>query len=200
MIGLQLVNIHIYIYIDLVDFYPFISAELLTDALDFAKQYSEIPSNDIEVILHARSSLLFKDRTAWAKHDRNALFDMTLGSHDRAEVCKLVATFLLNKLAESFQKKDMGFYRDDGLSVLKDTPGHDADAARKPIIGIFQWYGLKITIQANLKTTNFLDTSFNLGTGKYRPYRKPNDETMYIHTMSNHPSRILENLPKAIGR
>ena len=57
--------------------------------------------------------------------------------------------FLLNELAEFFQKKDMGLYRDDGLAVLKDVPGHDADAARKRIIGIFLRYGLRITIQAN---------------------------------------------------
>ena len=111
-----------------------------------------------------------------------------------------ISSLLLSKLAEFFQKKDMGLYRDDGLAVLKDAPGHDADAARKRIMAIFQRYGLKITIQANLKTTNFLDASFNLGTRRYRPYRKPNDEPIYLHTMSNHPPRILENLPKAIGR
>ena len=86
---------HSFISFDIVDFYPSISAELLTDALDFARQYTEIPSNDIEVILHARKSLLFKDGTAWAKRDRNALFDVTMGSYDGAKVCKLVGIFLL---------------------------------------------------------------------------------------------------------
>ena len=75
-----------FISFDIVDFYPSISAELLTEALDFAKQHMEIPSNDIEVILHARKSLLFKDGSAWAKRDRNALFDVTMGSYDGAEV------------------------------------------------------------------------------------------------------------------
>ena len=157
---------HSFISFNIVDFYPSISAELLTNALDLARQYTEIPSNDIEVILHARKSLLFKDEPAWAKRDRNALFDVTMGSYDGAEVYELVVIFLLNNLAEFFQKKDMGVYRDDGLTVLKDAPGHDADAARKRIITIFQQYGHKITIQANLKTTNFLDASINLETGK----------------------------------
>ena len=63
----------------------------------------------------------------------------------------------------------MGLYKDDGLAVPKDAPGHDADAARRRIIAIFQRYNLKITIQANLKPVNFRDASFNLETGRYQP-------------------------------
>ena len=96
----------------------------------------------------------------------------------------------------------MGLYRDDGLAVLKDAPGHNAAAAMKHIMAIYiiQRYGVKIIIQVNLKTTIFLEASFNLRTGRYRTHRKPNDELMYLNTMSNHPLTILENLAKAIGR
>ena len=58
----------------------------------------------------------------------------------------------------------MGIYRDDGLGLLKDAPGNNADAAIKHIICIFQWYVLTITIH-----TNFLDALFNLGTTRRRP-------------------------------
>ena len=32
----------------------------------------------------------------------------------------------------------------------------------------------------------------------YKPYRKPNDEILYIHTKSNHPANILKQLPISI--
>ena len=40
----------------------------------------------------------------------------------------------------------------------------------------------------------------SLETGKYYPYRKPNDTPMYIHRQSNHPPTIINSLPSAIGR
>ena len=40
--------------------------------------------------------------------------------------------------------------------------------------------------------------TFNLNTGTYKPYHKPNDETLYIHAKSNHPTNILKQLPISI--
>ena len=37
---------------------------------------------------------------------------------------------------------------------------------------------------------NFLDVTFDLSKGKYKPYRKPNDDPLYIDRHPNHPSRI----------
>ena len=36
--------------------------------------------------------------------------------------------------------------------------------------------------------------------GTYRPYRKPDDETNYIHAESDHPPSILKQLPTAVER
>ena len=33
-----------------------------------------------------------------------------------------------------------------------------------------------------------------------RPYRKPNKDTRYIHTKSNHPPCILKQIPAAISK
>ena len=44
---------------------------------------------------------------------------------------------------------------------------------------------LKRTITANLKRVNFLDVTFNGYTGKYQPYKKPNDTPTYISVKSN---------------
>ena len=38
----------------------------------------------------------------------------------------------------------------------------------------------------NLKTVDFLDVCFNLTNDTYEPYRKPNNEPVYININSNH--------------
>ena len=61
-------------------------------------------------------------------------------------------------------------------------------------------FGLKITITTNLKTVNFLDVTFNLCTGKYQPYKKPNDTSPYINVNSNHPPNIIKAFPDNISK
>ena len=51
-----------------------------------------------------------------------------------------------------------------------------------------------LEIECNLKTVNYLDIILDLNTGIYKPYRKPNDESLYIHAKSNHPANILKQL------
>ena len=34
--------------------------------------------------------------------------------------------------------------------------------------------------------------------GKYWPYRKPNNEPLYVHAQSNHPPVVIKHLPKNI--
>ena len=65
---------------------------------------------------------------------------------------------------------------------------------------MFKDVGFKITIEANLKIVNFLDVTLNLNTGKYYPFRKPNDLPLYINSKSNHPPNIIKNLPDAINQ
>ena len=42
-----------------------------------------------------------------------------MGPYDCAEVCEIVALFLLNNLTNKFDKYNFGLYRDDGLSIFK---------------------------------------------------------------------------------
>ena len=51
----------------IVDFYPSISQTLLTEALKFAKLHTVIPKEEIEIIRHARKTVLFSEGTPWAK-------------------------------------------------------------------------------------------------------------------------------------
>ena len=51
-----------------------------------------------------------------------------------------------------------------------------------------------------MKTVNYLDITLNLNDGSYRPCKKPNEETNYIHVNSDHPPSILKQLPKSIEK
>ena len=51
-----------------------------------------------------------------------------------------------------------------------------------------------------MKIVNYLDVSFNLSDGSFRPYRKPNDEIQYIHVDSDHPPSIIKQLPLSVEK
>ena len=57
---------------------------------------------------------------------------------------------------------------------------------------------LKITVQTNLKCVDYLDVTLNLNTGTYQPYRKPNDNPLYVNRLSNHPPAIIKQIPIAV--
>ena len=42
--------------------------------------------------------------------------------------------------------------------------------------------------------------SSNLSDGSYRPYRKPNDNPVYINAASNHPPSVLKHIPKMVEK
>ena len=63
---------------------------------------------------------------------------------------------------------------------------------------IFKDLGLRVTVDILLTQTDFLDVTFNLATGKFWPYRKPNSDPLYINSKSNHPPPIIKQLPAAI--
>ena len=119
---------------------------------------------------------------------------------DEAEVCELVGTYILNQLKDSFHHHSVGLYRDDGLAVLKGLSSLEIERMKKRIIKIFKDCGLKITIKGDLKIVNFLDVTFNLHNNTYEPYRKTDNEPVYINVNSNHPPTAIWELPKSIGK
>ena len=139
-------------------------------------------------IFNSRKSMLFGQGREWIKKG-TGLFDVTMGCYDEAEVCELVGMLALSRLAKEVPAADsIGLYRDDGLGVLRKSPGSKADRIRKDIIKAFADLGLRITIQTNLKVADFLDLSLNLSTESFYPFRKPNDQQLYIHHQSNQPA------------
>ena len=49
---------------------------------------------------------------------------------------------------------------------------------------------MKISVELNLTQTDFLDATLNLNTGKFWPFRIPNDNPLYINKNSNHSPSI----------
>ena len=110
---------------------------------------------------------------------------MSMEAYNGTEVWELVGTYMLKLLSNKYNKNDFGFYRDDGLAVLKNTSGSQSEQVKKNVQKIFKEHGLDNIIQCNMKVVNFLDVTFNLIT--YKPYTKPNNEIKYIYKNSNHP-------------
>ena len=185
---------------DIKTFYPTISKELLSRAIEFTKGYTSITEEEEEVIFHARKTLLVdQDSTTWVKKE-NPNFDVSMGSKDGAEIAETVGLYLLAKLEEKvFNKGECGLYRDDGNSAIRGN-GQEVEKVRKKLFKMFQDEGLDITAEANIKVVDFLDVLLDLESGTYRPYSKPNSCTKYISPDSNHPRTIIQNIPEAVAK
>ena len=186
-----------FVKFDIVEFYPSISEELLNRSISFARSITTISDSVINIIHHSRKSLLFDRKSVWVKKGNSSLFDVTMGSYDGAEICKLVGLALLNQLSTVIDKSSVGLYRDDGLAAINNANGPKLDRIRKDIIALFKEEGLSITIETNLIETDFLDVTFNLATNKYFLFRKANNTPLYINAFSNHLPTI-KQLPKFI--
>ena len=124
-----------------------------------------------------------------------------MGSYSAAEIYGLVGLYILSILAKVYGIQNVGLYRDDTLACLGKICGPASDKIRKDMIRIFREnVDLKITITTNLKTVNFLNVTFNLCTGKYQLYKKPNEKPIYINVNSNYPPNIIKVLPNNISK
>ena len=70
---------------DIVDYYPSITQKQVHMALDFAKQYTDISTSDIDLILHACKTVLTNKDSMWTKKNGEGLFDVPMGSFHGAE-------------------------------------------------------------------------------------------------------------------
>ena len=130
-----------------------------------------------------------------SKKKGNENFDVSMGYFDEAKVCELVGKYILNQLKETF-----GLYRDDGLAVVKGLSRPEIGGMKKRVIKIFKDCRFKITIKVNLKIVSSLDVTFNLHKNTYEPYRKPDNQPVYINVNSNHPPTKIREFFKSIGK
>ena len=178
------------------DFYPSITESLLKEALSFAGQYSDISDQEKRIIIHAKRSLFYNNHSIWCKKGSN-LFDVPMGSFDGAETCELIGLYLLSQLQHL--NINVGIYRDDGLAICNRT-SRQTEIFKKEICYVFSRNILKITIDANKISVDFLDTTFGLRTTTHRPFMKPNNTPLYVHKGSNHPPSIIKNIPESINK
>ena len=187
---------------DVESFYPSIKQELLESALQWATSNGAIITNtERNIIFTSRKNFLFHGESAWVKK-ANASFDVTMGSFDGAEVCELVGLFLLNQMTQDdigLNKGQFGIYRDDGLMLVRGSK-REIDRLRKKIEKLFNSFGLKITTETGMKTTDFLDVTLNLDEGTFKPFRKDEQIPVYVNKRSNHPSSITKNIPAMIEK
>ena len=85
-----------------------------------------------------------------------------MGSYDDAEVWELIGIFLLNLLERQYDAKNIGLYRDDGLSISKNCSGPQMEKIKKHLQKVFKNNGLDVIIECNMKLVNYLDVTFNL--------------------------------------
>ena len=98
-----------------------------------------------------------------------------------------------SSIIEPKHGNNIGLYRDDGLGAFEAAP-QEVERIKKSICSIFKDNGLRITVEANLSTVNFLDVTFNLARNSFEPYAKPNSIPTYIHANPpTHPPAITAN-------
>ena len=125
-------------------------------------------------------------------------FDVGMGAYHGAQICELLGLFMMSRWTHI---KDLSLiiYRDDVLGVTRAT-SRQQEKMRQMIVKVFSEYDLNITIFINLKNVNFLDVNLDLEKDIYKPYRKPGDRPVYVHSQSNHPPQVIKNIPAGIER
>ena len=184
---------------DIESFFPSITEKVLKDAINWARNYTQISDDEEEIILHCRKTFLFNDGSVWVKKE-NSNFDVPQGALDSAEVCEIIGMYILHLISSLIPKKQFGIYRDDFLGAVRLT-GRLIEQLNKKLHKLFNDIGFKITIESNIKLVNFLDVTLDLTNESFKPYRK-NEETVpiYINIGSNHPPNTKKDLPKMIGK
>ena len=190
------------IQFDICEFYPSISEELMEKALEYAKRHTKITDDHIQIIRDCRRSILFNGGKAWTKKGKD--FDITMGASDGAEASDLVGLYLLQQvqtlLDKNFDGCKGGLYRDDGLIYVNDSNGPKETRITKELHRLFKGNGLKITVEQIGPIVDILDVTLSSREGTYKPYRKPNSTIAYVNSASNHPPKVLKNIPVMIER
>ena len=169
----------VFIKFDIREFYPSITENILKISLSFANEYQNIPEEDIPMINHGHKSLLFSDNQPRKKKNAEGCFDAVIGSYDGAEIFELVRIYILSRLSKIIDKNDCCLHRDDGLLVLCNVNKQKIVRIRKNVIESFKDSKFLVNLETNLKTVTFLDVTFNLINGSFKPYKKPNDSLLH---------------------
>ena len=103
-------------------------------AIQHAKPYTRITQEELDIILHARKTLLFSRYKTWKKPINESLFDIAMESYDGAEICERVSLYILSILGKIYGIQNVGLYLNDGLACLQKINGQASDKIQKDII------------------------------------------------------------------
>ena len=135
-----------FLQFDVKDFYSFIKETFLHEVLQFAKEHVPITRKDVEVIFHARKSVLYNDGEPWVKKEGGS-FDVNMGAYDGAEVCELIGIYMLYLIGKKYDSKNIGLYRDDGQAVFKNVSGPASENIKKQLQSLFKQKGMQIIVE-----------------------------------------------------
>ena len=137
-------NKYAVIQLDSKEFYPSVTEEILQNAITFSKGFISIIDPDLRIIKHCSRSLLFSKEEVWNKNSTAIFFDVTMGSYDGAEICKLVGVYILPHRETIIKKKEMELYRDNGLLILRGANSQKTDKTRKKLKKFLKTLGLRL--------------------------------------------------------
>ena len=188
-----------FVQFDIQSYYPSITPKLLKKAIQLAKEYTSVTEEEEDIIIHSRKAVVTDNsEQIWTKKE-DPDFDVTMGAYDGGECAELVGLLILKELKSIIDSNLCGLYRDDGLCVVRGG-GQAAERMKQKIFSILKQLNLKITADANLMEANFLDVTFNIADGSFRPYIKPNCSVKYVSRHSNHPPLMVQNIPISINK
>ena len=83
-----------------------------------------------------------------------------------AEICEVVEIHILSLLPNKLDKQSTGLHNDDGLVLSRNK---HKQKTNRDIMKIFKNAGLQKEIKKNMHFADFLDKTFSLLDGAYKP-------------------------------
>ena len=121
-----------FVNFDIEKFYPSIKSNHLKSVIEFARRFTSISDEEVNIIDHTCNSILTYNGSTWTKKDQDSTFDVPMGSYFGAELCDLVGLHILDKLQKSYMPNQIGLYRDDGLATIRYTKNQNLENMKKP--------------------------------------------------------------------
>ena len=109
-------------------------------------------------------------------------------------------TYILSQLNTVFENEMLVFIGTMDSGFLEIFHDQKLKEKKNTIVHVFKECVLLIATKASLNVVKFLDIQQDLINGSYGPYRKRNNNPMYIDINSNHPPSIKKQIPKPVSK
>ena len=88
--------------------------------------------------MYAGNTILFSNGEPWVRKDGDKNFDVIMDYYDRAEICELIGTYLLNQINNVISKESIGLIRDDELLIFKNMSVLEVEKKKEDLIRTFK--------------------------------------------------------------